>query len=178
MISIKNASKRLNNYEYVMKLTNLNSVERDILSKKYIQRVYKKFPITCKSVSTVDGASLIFQQTLLKIDKFIKDNNIQNVIIDSRYHSNALRVIGHKIVEDQVLLRKLKTDVKRIKKYNDQMIARAALLKKQAAEQKKRWTEEEKIRNNNLKRSGAVIICSTDEEAKAIINQLKLKFNL
>ena len=178
MISYKDAAKRLTNYEYVMGLTSLTPFERDFLSKKYIQRIYKKFPITCKKVKTVAGAALVFQQSLTKIEKFIKDNDIQNVIVDNRYSRHALTVTGTKIVEDRVLLRKLKTDIKRIKKYNDQMKARAQLLKKQEAEQNKRWAEEEKIRKNNLKRSGAVIICSTDEEAKAIINQLKSKFNV
>jgi DNA repair ATPase RecN len=178
MISYKDAAKRLTNYEYVMRLTSLTPFERDFLSKKYIQRIYKKFPITYKKVKTVAGAALVFQQSLTKIEKFIKDNDIQNVIVDNRYSRHALTVTGTKIVEDRVLLRKLKTDIKRIKKYNDQMKARAQLLKKQEAEQNKRWAEEEKIRKNNLKRSGAVIICSNDKEAKMLIDQLKSQFNL
>lgn len=170
----KIAKKQLNNYNYVMRIASLTPIERDILSKKYRKGEYKIFPISFRKIKRIDDAKQAFQQAIYKIEKFIKDENLQEPHINNKYHNNSLVVRGYYLLSDRELIRKLQTDAKRIKKSNDAMIERKRIAKQYAISQAARWAAEDQKRKDKK----TVVICSTSEDAKEIINQLKSKFNI
>lgn len=158
----KTLKKNLNNYAYVMGLKSLTPSERQFLVSKYPQEIYKKFPIPFGKIKNIDDAKKIFAKTLADVEKFIKDNNVQNPVIDNRGYYNAITVIGEYLSTDAELIKERQYAVKRLKSIKDDIAKRNKMNKERASACA--------IKN--------VMVCTSKADAAAVIRKLKNRFDL
>ncbi len=152
----KTIKNQLNNYKYVMALKTLSPVERGILATLHRKRICKMFPIPFSTIKNTSEAQEVFQKTLLQVERYIEEQNIQNPIIDNRYRYNALTVKGVVLLNDKQLI---KLHQKSIKSKED--------------------TKKLFVKNKIIQKKAEQIVkqCATRREALLIAQALKSKFN-
>ncbi len=119
-------TKKLNDLIYVSGLKTLSLIEREILTKRYPNRVYRTFRLGLGASRSPRAMQASFNAQLDKVNDYIQVNSIRDAKIRTDHYWRDIKLHGLKSTTDTQLIRKhiaaLKLKEEKRKKTNNTFI--------------------------------------------------------